>query len=232
MTIDVHVVTASNLWVENEILLLDASRAAASGHASLQSVAGVSLLARRSGSEPDLASLIHACGQRLQPTMSGLPVWIFVAHGPWQPDNRITRHRGLWRSHAMRARWERPETVKSEAVAIAGAAGVRFAGVAAVDNTWLLEALELVRVDPACFLFVSHRKDLVLPEQVKRLFDVVFTGGPADSQTHIDWQALITAVCPLGDIVIRVSGGFDDPEGAIDLIGDPKHLEPFFALQA
>jgi hypothetical protein len=88
--------------------------------------------------------------------------------------------------------------------------GLRFAGLAQISDAAFADAADFVRTHGASMLFVSPRLDLS-EDRVRTMFAQAFPRGvPA-----VDW-AVVNQVEHCEDIVLRVSGGFDDPEVSID----------------
>jgi hypothetical protein len=68
---------------------------------------------------------------------------------------------------------------------------------------------------------VSKRDDFGTKDDITALFPAAFPSVRGVGDTSVDWLSLSLGCCPRGDIVVRASGAFDDPDAAIDLIFDP-----------
>jgi hypothetical protein len=178
-------------------------------------VAVVSVICRRGDANVSLASMMRACVQRFQPLLlswlSALPqhcVLLFAATPFWDQHNVISRRRGLWGTKDLS--WLPAGAARSSAVEMRGADGLRFAGLAQISDAAFADAADFVRTHGASLLFVSPRIELD-EDRVRTMFTHVFPR----SGSAVDW-AVVNQAEQCEDIVLRVSGGFDDPEISID----------------
>jgi len=116
------------------------------------------------------------------------------------------------------------EGIRSEEVEIMIGNKVRYAGLAEVTPGLTDQALEIARTDHACAIIFSRRGDITNAFSVESIFRIAFTSVSGEGETHLDWLALAVSLCPLGDILMRMSGQFDDRDAAADLIATPGNL--------
>ncbi len=227
MTISVARTTSPDLFVENESLLFDHVRAS---HISdtISPLAAITFSAEKSSPSIDLKELATACGSNaisLATSKEGKErrVWLFVSQRPWQPANRIVRHRKLWKDY--RELIESGGIVNvSDEVEITSEDGIRFAGLLEVTGSSIETALQLVRTNPACAMICSKRKDIDSHVSIRSIFSFAFPKEDGIEQVHVDWMTLALGLCPLGDVLIRVSGLFDDHEAAVDVIALQEYI--------
>ena len=68
-------------------------------------------------------------------------------------------------------------------------------------------------------MFFSKRLNVDSVEGVRSVFSSAFPKKDGIEQITVDWLRLALDLCPQGDILIRVTGLFDDREAGVDLIG-------------
>lgn len=227
MTTSVNRTTSPDLFVENESLLFDRARAS---HMSdtIPPLAAITFSAEKSTMLEDLKDLASACGKDavfLAKSKMGkeFRVWLFVSQRPWQPANRIVRHRKLWKDY--RELIESGGIVNvSDEVEVSSEVGIRFSGVLEVTGSSIESALELVRTNPACAMICSKRQDIDSQVSVRSIFSFAFPKKDGIEQVQVDWMTLALGLCPMGDVLIRVSGQFDDREAAVDVIALQEYI--------
>lgn len=204
MTIDVRVEKAAS--------------AAAAGFQYVRSrdLAVVSIIGRRDSSCIPLAVTLKACIVKLEAFLS---VWLrtlplhriilFAATMCSHEHNALMRRRGIWGSEGLG--WLPPDAQRSNSVEIQGGEGERFAGLVLVGTGGLFEAAEYARTHRSAFLLLSS--DVTLTEdRVRLLAQQAFPTGGSDPS----WATILEQIVGREEVFIRASGGFDDPEAAID----------------
>ncbi len=202
MTINIHKEVISDLFQDTKWPMFNAEKAKVLV-GSVPKLGAVSFLSEiasdQSGGNMDdvwaelLRSHIYA-NPRLNNTCS---TCLFVAHGGWQPKNRVTLYKGLWKSlPTMQLDKIRHKTE----VLFESAEGIRFAGLAEISSDHLLDAMHFLNREISA-LIVNNRN--IDDEQTNRVFHAAFPLHHDVPQTTIDWMSLSTILCPLGDIVIR-----------------------------
>lgn len=157
--------------------------------------------------------------------LSGHRAFLFVAHAPWQSaGGRVARYKlerdRLWRGLQKESDLG-PFGRRSAEVAFESDRGVRYAGLLEVKEGALTAAIGLARekeVYPfSCALVLSDRPDTGSEADIKALFEGAFSAQDRGRDSRVDWPTLSAAVCPLGWVVGRTTGAFDDPWVDTDL---------------
>lgn len=170
----------------------------------------------------DLGELATAAGAEAIALITSIPgieyrTWLFVAHGPWQLANRIVRYNKLWKEHRDLIQSSGVIKVGDE-VEIESSGLIRFAGFLEVTGEAFLKAINLVRTNSACAIICSKQPEIDSEASVRSIFLSAFPEADGTRQVSVDWMTLAIYLCPQGDILIRVSGLFDDREAAADVI--------------
>jgi hypothetical protein len=225
MTTDVIRVSSPDLFAPNESLLLDIERARRLTR-SVPPIAAVSYVVKKSSPFENLSTLMDACAQCVANViydntgLDGYRVGLLVANGTWQPPSRLVKYKKLWKKRSEIVEAIRPSTINDE-VMFERDNEIRYAGLLVVKRDRFAHAAQIVREIGACALLASKRDDFGTSEDITALFSAVFPPVHGVNDTSVDWLSLSLRSCPLGDIVVRASGLFDDPDAAIDLIFNP-----------
>ncbi len=199
---------------------------------SHQELSAVTFLARKTAWTDELSSMLQACGSLMKQFFvdcgfHDYDFWLVVAHGPWQPDTRITRYRKLWKSNRQLVPF-RNLTNRSDEILIESDAGLRYAGMVELDDNTFGQAIELLRTDSACFILASNRSQVHSADSLVNMISLAFPNDDSGMKsTSVDWLNVAASLCARGDFVVRVSGLFDDPEATIDLIFSSEVLPDF-----
>jgi hypothetical protein len=187
----------------------------------------VSFVAKAEGVPDGLQELARACGDEAASFVAARSVprkgWLFVADGPWREATALVLHRRLWKNRVSLSE-SQVGGRRSEEVAIRNGRNVRYAGVVEVTPELMDQAVDIVRTDHACAIIFSSRVDMTDPANIETIFRSAFSGASDEARIDVDWLALAVSLCPLGDVLLRVSGLFDDREAAVDLIATPENL--------
>lgn len=152
--------------------------------------------------------LEHALYQ-LQQHFPGWSCWLVAASRTWQPDNRITRYNGFWKSldkaGVLLPSESRQESIQTTAEGIRFFGACRFAPGAADHVAQILEEFSggIIAAD-------VQRGD----EMVRRLLHK----GWAMNNTRPPEEILET-VCRQGALVVSTYGEFDDIDVSAAIIG-------------
>ena len=178
----------------------------------------VSFVARQLEYPIDIQALDEACSLELAPLLFHNPsltidykVWLFIAHSSWQPKSRVVLFKGLKRSMSdpmLQMFHFREHMIESSE-------GVRFAGIAEVTPETFMTSIQLLRGYSA-FLLVSNRSEIQNDASVDFIFRSAFPLYKGIEQGKVDLMVLSIYLCPLGDIVIRVSGTEDEKSASLD----------------
>ena len=142
--------------------------------------------------------------------LSSHRIFLFVADGTWQPNNRVVKHKKLWRGFQQEWGADTFEPGSAE-VEFKSDEGIRYAGLLGVDETNLAVAVELVRSMLSYVLIASKQLTLDSETDIHNIFSTAFTLYKGNPDTHVDWANLSATWCPSGDVVGRVVGTHDDP---------------------
>lgn len=153
----------------------------------------------------------------------GFQTWAFVAQQAWQPSTRMLSDHSMWTDLplvGMPGAGKRSDEVKFESDD-----QFRLAALVAVSDKALLEAVQLARNSEVCFLVATGRQDIDAKESIVEMFNYAFPKKKKVAQVPIDWYSLVVGLCGKGDIVIRTSGAFDDPNASVDIFGRSDLLQ-------
>jgi hypothetical protein len=229
MTINVTRIVSPDLFAENESIVFSRLRALQL-LSTVPPLGAVTFVAAKSEASADLEKLATACGNDaialiMNASHENYRVWLFVSERfeiPWtQNENskqlRFTRYRKLWHKHLdLIASGRR---LKSwEGVTIESKACVHFAGLFEVPSSLYSNAINAVRTNPTFSIIVSKRPNMGSAKSVRSIFGSALGSKDGNDHTRVDWLALAVNVCAEGDILVRVSGLFDDHEAAVDII--------------
>jgi hypothetical protein len=223
MTINVVKIVSPDLFVENESIAFN-PHLAILRVGSVPALSAVTFIATKSGASYDLDELAVACGNEAMAFILNIVgdnyrAWLFVSDGPWKPATRVARHKKLWKNHADLVSSNGVLEVGEEAEMESGGL-VRFAGLLEVTGEAFIKAIRLVRTNWACAIIFSKRANFGSQASARSIFLSAFPKTNGVQRASIDWMTLAMDICPLGDILIRVSGLFDDHEAAVDVIAD------------
>lgn len=227
MIIEVSRILSPDLYADNDSLLLKHSQTAQHSD-SVPPLGAITFIAMKTDPSQSLQDLAIACGREAFSLVKTayndqLKCWLFVADGPWREATRIVAHQRLWKNHRDLIEAD-ASRIKSEDVEIKVGNKVRYAGLMEISSGLVEKAIESVRVRSSFAMIFSRRSDIVLPLSVTQIFRSAFSKQNSIEQTSIDWMSLAVHLCPKGDLLLRVSGLFDDHEAAVDLIACPQNL--------
>lgn len=199
----------------------------AKGVASSLPLSAITFVAARDSLDIGLKECALACGRKAAEFISRQSrthdAWLFLADGPWYTPSRITTHKRLWSRHK--------DVLESDGVGLLSDELefndrnlIRYAGVVQVSRLAFERSIEVVRNQHSCAIILSSREDFESLENVKAIFDLAFRQIHYKRGISVDWGRLASGLCPLGDVLMRVSGMFDDREAAIDIIWSPVSL--------
>jgi hypothetical protein len=220
MTTDIYKILSPNLFVENESLLFDPTRASHLAE-KVPMLAAITFVATRSDSHQTLEGRALAAGSAaLSLLTNAFPrdyrLWLFVVDGPLRNPSALSRHQKLWKGHrdlvgsSDVVRIGEEFEIKSEGL-------VRYAGLLEISCDSCDKAISAARTNSSFAIIFSKRDDIDSQYGVRSIFSAAFPKG--SGQTAVDWLSLAINLCPQEDILVRITGLFDDREAAADLIG-------------
>lgn len=212
---------APELFATNEVLLFDRPDAA-EVEWLVPGISAISFVASATEPSERASDLLAGCSQEAEEFISGSEdlrtrrLWLYAAHGPWQPKSAVVKYKKLWRSLFGQG-FSFDFGVKSEELQFESADGFRFAGVVEVPLERFPDAAEQARQNRAFALILSERSDISTVEVLREVSLAAFhlEGSGA---TSVDWVSLSRYLCPRGDVAIRAYGYFDDVTASLDFI--------------
>lgn len=181
----------------------------------------------------DFARMCVACAEAAKTLVfdnrgpSGHRPWLFAATAALLPDDRVTRYKKLWKrideSYGIGTGRRGPE------VPFEFAEGLRFAAVVELTPENFAEGTRLLRALRSSALVWTAREQMDSEAGTRRFFELAFPPRKGVPDDRTDWARLASAYCPLGDILVRPSGSWDERECSLDLIGRRDQLRPLEA---
>lgn len=179
-------------------------------------VSVISITAPRQPNQPFDAAL-GACVEELRVRAHSwrtrLPshrLFLFASTPFWTKSNAIQKRRALWGSDESLA-WTRSAVSRAE-LEVNEPRGSRFAGVVEVPEHELLHAANFARTHDSAVLMFSEEAE-VSEDRILSLFARAFPKGSSGA----DWSALVLHCGSSDDVMIKVSGAFDDVDLSIDV---------------
>lgn len=222
---------ADDLFIKNDCVWFDRSKASRMTDA-VPPLAAVCIVSIEHQLPRELELMDKACVEAAIPLLfanerlsENCKVWLFLAHGPWQANSVMVKHRKLWRSFP--SAWNLDDFQLCRELMVESHKGVRFMGMAEVSQEGLFTATQILRSGSSGALILSQSDYCESEVDVPRIFNSAFPERAGAAQEQIDWLNLSLACCPSNDIVIRVSGSWDEREAALDLIMLPEQLPRF-----
>lgn len=211
-----------DVFVKNGSLSFDRARAI-NLQSNLPNLAAVSFISSEPSLPRDMSLLTKACVESVEPLLFSDKqlrekdkVWLFAAHGPWQPKSAMVKHKKLWNSFL--SKWNLSAFCLYDEITIESDQGIRFAGIAQVSREALLTASQIVEQERSCAMILSNRREISSEDGIRYLFDSAFLPKDSVNQVSIDWLNLALRQILLGDSVIKVSGSWDERESSFDII--------------
>jgi len=167
---------------------------------------------------PATGSLLHAqynclsyALQKLTTHFHGGNLWLIAGHETWQPDNRITRHNGLWKSlEKMGVLIPQGEFIR-ESVQTSNN-GIRFFGAIHCDIGQLKAIHAVMRATQSTLV-------LFPPTHTDKGFVQRLTQHGWEMANSKPPEEILVAVSAQLGLVVEVYGSFDDPDVSVAAIG-------------
>jgi hypothetical protein len=192
------------------------SSAAESGYTFVRSteVAVVSVEKHRDMDE-SLDDAFNGCAVRstqfLAEWMKVLPrhrMALFCATSSWEPPNRVSRHRGVWKSKGFAPPVHSRRTLDVE---ITEGASSRFAGILEISLESTAEAAAFARRRADTTIMMASSNSLEA-DWVRTLAADAFPG----LASSIHWSGLLEKIVGTENIYLKPNGQFDDRDVSID----------------
>jgi len=165
----------------------------------------------------DIAELDQACAERIAPLLykndkltKENKVWLFIG------QERRGRIKSL-----LKKEWLDVLPLATE-VSIESNSGAKSAGLVEIAAENFLTAIRILRaIDSACII-VSGRSDIVSERNIVYTYYSAFPSERVPQTSGVSWAGLTLLLCPVGDILLRVSGSYDERLATIDCIMTPE----------
>ena len=227
MTTTPRIVVANDLFAQNDVLNL--RREGSCGDHAMCELAAFSCVANGPASGEtwsDACTRVVPLAERFldrNREFVGEKLLLFVRAGAWGKQSRIAHKIGPWALNEELAAIRGRAIRVGPTLAKDGEGGVVFFAVAEFEFGSFSDCADFARQWSSSFLVICRSGVVPSAGAAELLFSHAFRSerGALHVGT-VDWTALSCEVCRAGDIVIRVSGAFDDPDIAVDFIYDPR----------
>jgi hypothetical protein len=223
MTTKVRRIVSPSLYEPNESLNLSRDRARYLAGENMP-LAAITYVCSRGDADGNWEPVIDTCGQQVAAKLYERSlcdkVVLFVADSVWLPRSPTIVRKRLWGRRG--AEFSKRGMLLGLETEFIKEGRVRYAGIVWTGQDGFASAVDIARKDMACAL-VAGRAERWLDESawVENAFHAAFPMNEKANASRIDWLSLIVHLCKWGDVVVRVSGLFDDPELALDCIVRP-----------
>lgn len=230
ISMEIRTIVAPDLFSENEVLRFQSQRL--QSESRKPEIGAASIVVEEKKLPRDLKTLDKVCAENAIPLifentfLTEYKFWLFLAHEPWQPKSAMVRHKKLWKS--LPTSWNLDCLQLFPEIMIESSEGLRYFGIAEVKKETFYNATQILRNTRAGAIVLSKRNYGKSESEVIQLFDYAFPKKNELPQNAIDWQNLSIGCCPAHDIIVRVSGSWDEREVSLDLIM-LRELLPFFS---
>ena len=198
----------------------------------LPELAAVSVVAREPNLPRDLDLMDNTCAVEATELVFHNPqlsedhrLWLFAAHGPWQPKSAMVKHKKLWTRFIRK--WDLSQFHLRDEILLESEEGIRFASVAEVTEVGFPTTAKILREESSCTLILSKRRDVDSQDGVRQIFEAAFCPIDQPVQSSVDWLNLALHSALLKDVVIRLTGSWDEQESALNLIMRREELAFF-----
>ena len=208
-TLDMRFEFVPDVSAKNEILSLAISPA-------LKLAAGVWTEKAEDSLATARLNCLHYSLGRLKANWPDWEFCLLAGHKPLQPDNRITRYRGLWKSLVARgADLPHGDFVNESVVVVEG--GVRAFGAVRFELSQLKAIHSIMLMTQAAITFTTVSAVLTkVPLLTTRGWPLTNTKPP---------EEIVELVCDQSGIVIDAYGAFDDRDATVAAFGRKEVLD-------
>lgn len=182
---------------------------------------------------PGKITLLDAeCAAQIKPLIFDNPqlykykAYLFAASNKWHLKNRISMYKirqgGLrevlpkeWQINEL---YPEKDILSRKECLFESSEGLRIAGLTEISEKTFSTVVQSIRGFGAAAIILSSREEMAQEEQGKLIYRAAFPEHKGIPETLIDWMMLALDVCPLGDILVRVSGSYVERCSSIDCI--------------
>ena len=217
---NIRKIVATDLFSENEILQFQSQLLQQAN--KQPEIGAIGIVVEETKIPRDLKVLDKICAENAIPLifdntfLTEYKLWLFLAHEPWQPNSAMVKHKKLWKSFPTS--WNLDCLQLFPEKIIESFEGLRYFGVAEVKKETFYNATQILRNSRSGAIVLSKKNFGKLEFEITHLFEYAFPKNNNLPQNAVDWQSLSIGCCPSRDIIVRVSGSWDEREVSIDLI--------------
>lgn len=217
----VHVTHSVNVYRDPDWPMFSAASMPEPAPAGL-GIGAISFSAYRSIRVPSLDAAASQCFSVAARSINHLSEdfrwFLFVADDCWQPSSAVIRRRRLWRRFRDSFSSFRIMSASPE-VFVESPFGIRFCGVLELDltETDMMELASALRMRVTWFLFLTRRPVVHDESCVRWAFDEALMTTQGLVGGIVQWPNIVRSFCVKQEVLIRVSGGFDDQEACTDV---------------
>jgi hypothetical protein len=197
--------------------------------ASLPRLSALRLICKELSLARDSEAMIRACTEKARllifqetVTSKGYKPWLFMAHGFWKPNTRITRYKKLWKE--IEQRYGIDIFRYSVEVEIASPDGLRYATVTELFPENFFVGATILRKNADSILLLTQRQDIETRGEVKVLFDAAYLKADQSYDSSVSWARFVAQRCLLGEIVVSAGGSWDEQAYYWEFYGLPENL--------
>jgi hypothetical protein len=99
----------------------------------------------------------------------------------------------------------------------------RTAGIYMIPEGKFCDACWFMTQNSWSIAIISRREEFWCAETLAQVYRAAAFDDSAEPVIQLNWPALSAAFCPMGDVVVKTIGAFDDKERAVNFIYDPRN---------
>jgi len=226
MITKINKILSNNLFSDNQSIIFDRKQQLEKVGREVE-LGAITFISKKENSLQNLKDLASACGRvafsHIEEKLgTAYTPWIFISDGFWKPNSLLQEKFGLWRYYQNLINKD-PYLIKSKEIKIINNNKVRFAGVLKISDILIDDVIDFTRINHSSVIFFSN-KNAAKSYLIRQFFSHAFPKKNGIEQDRIDWPTLASYCCVKDDLLLRVSGLFDDLEAAVDIICTPKMM--------
>ena len=98
----------------------------------------------------------------------------------------------------------------------------RRAGLFLIAEGKFCEACWFMTRNALSIAILSQREEFLCAQTLALAYEAAAFDDSGEPDGRLNWSALSATFCPLGDVVVKTRGSFDDRERALNFIYDPR----------
>ena len=215
MTTDIHILSATNLFDENEVLDPELI-----SFPKNKEIGGCCWLVESQSVYEGLLRVLKFVYGLVRDVLPKHQVWLLVGSSAWQPDTRVVRYHKLWNALALRG-LEISHSCNAEEVMHERDGKIKFFGAARLSELSIPSVVKVLIEERAAYL-------AVLPGSLG-VRDILKEGWIGDLAEDSE---LVGKVVEDGGLIARRIGEFDDQEVGILCIGSPGRIKAIIGVES